>query len=542
MPNGTQAPPTTPPAGGVDTVDTLAAKIKQQFPDYNSWDNHQLVSQVIQKHPEYQNWLSTNELQKLGATPVPQGNRFDQLATGFTKGGLETIQGAQKLLNKVWMPSDKQMPILGEGIDTAPHGGWETAGNLVENIGEFAAGDEALKGLVKFGQLANNAPKLLALAERYPKTLKVLQGAIVGGTQGAVKGAASDQAAEGAKGGAIGGSGGAYLGELIGPGAKALGRMLGLGGWTGEEALVKAARPSVTEDAKFREAIQTAAPRIIQAAKNTAIKSMGNFEDLLHDAANSIRTNEFGPMIQQNASATVQAGSIRSKILAKITPQMRQYAPEDVEELRQFAARFNDMPLQKAEQDLQYFNAQLKKFYKMNPVERAANLKINATMTKYEAAADALRDSIYSKIKAINPDAVPEALQKQYGALKDLERVVGKRATVADRAAPLNLSEVIGLISGAMEGVGAIAAGHPMLAAGAAVPYLAAKVAKRANAPETLTRLGVKALAREATPSTIIAPAKTAAGRFLGAAGALGGRTFTTGGETPEQPSNTQPQ
>lgn len=101
---------------------------------------------------------------------------------------------------------------------------------------------------------------------------------------------------------------------------------------------------------------------------------------------------------------------------------MREYAPEEAQELEDFAVKFaKDMLLAKAESDLQYFNAQLKKFYKANAVDKAAALKTSGTVAKYEAAADGLRDVIYGKLRELGEDA-PEELQRQYGALKALER------------------------------------------------------------------------------------------------------------------------
>jgi hypothetical protein len=352
------------------------------------------------------------------------------------------------------------------------------------------------------------------MIEKYPKTAKILLGAAragsVGSAQGAVKGAAEGDATGGAIGGGVGGAIGGAGSEAAAPGIKALGRIFGLGGLTGEEAMVKAGRPTVNEDANFRKALQTASPRIVDVAKSASLKTVGDFEDLLHDTAQNIRQNEFGPMIQRNAKQMVSAQPVAANIRSAITDQMREYAPDEAKELDDFAVKFaKDMPLGKAESDLQYFNAQLKKFYKANAIDQSAALKTNGTVAKYEAAADGLRDLIYGRLKELGENA-PDDLQRQYGALKTLERTFAKRATVSDRQAPLNLSQVLSLAGGAGEAASAIFAGHPVAALAGAVPIAVSTAAKMRNAPESLVRQGVKALGKEISPS-----APSAAGQTL---------------------------
>ena len=158
------------------------------------------------------------------------------------------------------------------------------------------------------------------------------------------------------------------------------------------------------------------------------------------------------------------------------------------------------MPLGKAESDLQYFNAQLKKFYRTNAVDQNAALKTSGTVAKYEAAADGLRDLIYGRLKELGENA-PDVLQKQYGALKTLERTFGKRATVSDRQAPLNLAQILSLAGGAGEAVSAVMAGHPLAAVAGAVPIIVSTAAKARNSSESLIRQGVKAMTKEAAPN-----------------------------------------
>jgi hypothetical protein len=484
----------------------------------------------------------------LGATdyqpPASQTPPARQGATGALGvlsgiGGemFETAQGAKNLVNKV-LPASMQIPDIPKEYreNVTPS---EKVGGVAENVGEFALGEEALKG-VSWLQKLSKTPEVVELIEKYPKAAKILLGAAkagtVGGAQGAVKGTAEGEGASGAVGGAVGGVVGGAASEAIGPGVKALARIFGLGGRTGEEAMVAAGRPSVGEDANFRQALKTATPRIVDAAKDAPLKTVGEFEDLLHNTAQDIRQKEFGPMIQRNAKQMVSAQPVAANIRSAITDQMREYSPEEAKELEDFAVKFaKDMPLGKAESDLQYFNAQLRKFYKAASTDQSAALKTSGTVAKYEAAADGLRDLIYGRLRELGENA-PEDLQKQYGALKTLERTFAKRATVADRQAPLNLPQVLSLAGGAGEAATAVLSGHPLAALAGAVPIAVSTAAKMRNAPESLVRQGVKALTKEVSPKAPSAVGKVAK-TITAASGAQAGQyvpVLFSNGETHE--------
>ncbi len=458
----------------------------------------------------------------IGSEPIPQpaqpnlgrfqgvadvGKSLEEFLSGVGGEVFQTAQGAKNLVNKV-LPQSAQIPDIPkeyrENITPA-----EKTGGVVENVGEFLTGEELRKGmgnLVKIESWAKNSPTIAKLLKNSPELVKRVlvsgtKAGIVGGAQGAVKGAAEGNAAAGAEGGAIGGAVGGGAAEVaepvLGAGVNFVKKVLGLGK-TGEELLVKAGRPTVNEDFKFRQALQTAAPRIAEAEPQT-LKTVGDFEDFLHDAAQDIRTKEFQPMIDRHADEIISAKPIQDNIRSSVTPQMTKYAPEQAKEIEDFAKSFTDIPLSEAEQDLQFFNAELKKYYKMNAVDQTSTLKTSGTVAKYEAAADGLRDSIYGKLRELGENA-PEQLQRQYGALKTLERTFGKRATVADRQAPLNLHQILSLAGGGGHAATALLMGHPVVAAAGAVPIAISTAAKMRNAPESLIRQGVRVLGEEASP------------------------------------------
>src|SRR6267154_334241 len=506
------------------------------------WDNTKhAIGQIFSATPE-------------GAGSATSGAGAPELATQFKKDA-EASEGPENKLTGAGVivggaKSAMEVPqTIGhfvapntfsahpEALETK--GTAETAGKIGENILEFMAGDAALKNL-NLGAKFTKLGKIATLLEEHPVLAKAVEiggnairtGA-VGGGQTTLHGGTPEEVAASAAGGALTSGAIETAGEL----ARPLARIFGLGGLTGEEAMVKAGRPSVTEDAKYRQALTTAAPRIAEAAKDAPLKTVGDFEDLLHNTAQDIRQKEFGPMIQRNAKQMVSAQPVAANIRAAITDQMKEYAPEEAKELEDFAVKFaKDMPLGKAESDLQYFNAQLKKFYKANAVDQNAALKTSGTVAKYEAAADGLRDLIYGRLRELGENA-PEDLQQQYGALKTLERTFAKRATVADRQAPLNLPQVLSWAGGLTEAGGAILAGHPVAALAGAIPIAVSTAAKMRNAPESLIRQGVTALGKELTPQIGESLSSRAAKLGAGFAGAQAGRyvpILFSNGETRE--------
>ena len=144
----------------------------------------------------------------------------------------------------------------------------------------------------------------------------------------------------------------------------------------------------------------------------------------------------------------------------------------------------------------------------------------------HEAAADGLRDLIYGKLRELGENA-PEELQQQYGALKTIERVFAKRATVADRQAPMTWAEVHAALAAVGIAGQQIMAGHPLGAIAAAGLPIAAHLMKDTNAPATLIKRGLKTAAEELTakvPSTVGPAIKSVAPAVGGATGAQVGQ------------------
>ena len=408
------------------------------------------------------------------------------VATGFVKGMGDTVSGVSHLIHKIPVVGETLAPEAGitslDQRDVA-NGTAEMAGKGLEGIAEFATGDEALEGLSK-------ATKLVALAKKYPAIAEVLnmaksdktlaklitggaKAAAVGGTQGLVKGAQKDNAVEGAAVGA--GTAGVTTGltEAAPEIFNWMTRTAGLGGHTYNEAMTMAGRPNVNEGQKFAAALD-GAKDILATIPNKTVKTVGDFEDAVHDKADQLWQTQVMPLVDKHKNEVIDGVPIAAKVRQVLDDNegMRDMFPSEAKEIERMAGVFDQskLSLDKANGYLRTLNAKLKTYYKMSPDLRAAKDITDGGLAGMEAAADGLRDQIYTKIDQGEnlPPGTTATLRRQYGQLKDVERVFGKRAVVTDRQAPLNVTQVLGMAAGA----GRILAGDMTGAAEIAVPFI----------------------------------------------------------------------
>jgi hypothetical protein len=458
------------------------------------------------------------------------------VAGGAVKAVAQDMRGMTALANKV-LPSGMQIPDATKGSDIETHGAAQTVGAMGENAVEWAMGEESLKAIQEFATAAKflKTPGMLtAYLKSSPKVAKALEavahGITLGGAQGAVHGAAEGDATKGAVLGAAGGAAGAGLAEGISAGLPKLAKILGLGGLTMEENMTKAAGGSLNVGTQnWQQSLQKAMPLLAQEAKTTAVKTVGDFEDLAYDTADKLWKTQIQPQIDRHITDPIDTTSIRNEIQGTVTRSMKKYFPEEAKKIEEFAGNFGKpTTIGEVAEDLQTFNAKLKAYYKAPPEARAAILKTEGDVTALEQAADSMRDALNKALES-KGEKIPAELRQQYGALKEVQRVFGKRAIVADRQMPLNIQQVLAMIGGAGEAAAAIGAGHPGYAIAGAVPIAVASAAKIRNAPANLIKQGLKQ-AGAAAPSAAISTAKGAAKSgtaFLGSQAGQGWVKFT---------------
>jgi hypothetical protein len=461
-----------------------------------------------------------------GATPTTpndfgvgkSGGVVSDLVAGFEKGANKTAQGAINLLNKGNralaggaggdIPS---LPVVQAGEDLQAHGAAQNIGEGVENIAEFAAGDEALSGLAKATRIAELAQKYpaiartLAMAKEHPVLAKIIgeatKGATVGGVQGGVKGAqegdATGGAVSGAIGGGVGGAGGAIVGETAGGIAKLLGEKFGVGTSAVEDA-VKGARPG-KRNVRFKDDFLRAAPYVDKVNAADPAKSVEDWADHFDTARENLYKNQIDPLVRRHATVPLGGLNIADSIRSEIPSAMKIHAPEQAAKMEELANKF--MPGQTfqlsvgdAEDALQHYNAQLAAtgFWSKMPSERAALLKTNGEIAGLKATGDAIRDELYGKLGQLEPGSDIAKLKKDYGALRNIGDEVRGRVNVNNRQSPISLKETIGMITGLAHGGpgGLLMAGLPM-------------ADRFGNAPEKLISRAVQKAARPGEESIV---------------------------------------
>lgn len=413
----------------------------------------------------------------LANTPVsdnPVIGGAERAAQGFNKGLASTAAGiydmAGNALRKV-LPSSlgNQIPNAGKAMgDTQAHGMAEHVGGGVEEMAEWAAGDEALKGIVK---LAATPQAILDLIEKHPTASKILldtmKGGTVGGAQGAAKHASEGKALKGAVAGAEGGAIGSGLAAGTEEALGAVTDKLGITGLSPKEKLRKAAAGSASLSEKnFEENAATALPRIAKENAIEPIKDAKGFAEAAHTAKQDVWTGPDGyqPMIDRHANEIIDGSGIAQEIKNNISTSVTRHFPAEAKAIEKWADTFNgDYTLKDASQAVVDLNQRLRKFYTGTASEQFAAATAHPELGMLEDAANALRDRIDAKLSspAINEPGAAE-LRKEYGALSQMQRVFEKRHIVYGRQAPIDIKQAIG-------GIAAAASGHP---GAAVIPFL----------------------------------------------------------------------
>lgn len=409
-------------------------------------------------------------LEPKGAAPARTGNTgIPGVLSGIGGGVMESAQGAMDLATKAAnftagaIPGVKanfqspQIPEEYKSQDTTS----EKIGNFAENVGEFATGEEMLKGmtrLAKLEELAQKSPTIAKIIENTPDFIRKVIGsatkaATVGGAQGAVKGAAEGDAVGGAEGGAIGGAIGGAAGETVGAVAKPIAEKLGIA-TSSEQDAMRAFRPN-KRNQNFLQNWSTAKDRLSkEIGEDGSFKNLQDAADRMRDVRQNIWNDEVKPEIDARAKNLFDTTSVADNISGKISDQMREHAPQEAKIMEDFAKKFeNGRTVGDAEKDLEYFNAELDKqgYWKKSPKERAALEKVDGTVASRAAAVDALRDALYDHLEQNGAPGVKD-LKKEYGAISSLENDIRGQANVEGRQKPISLKQMLGMGAGILHG------------------------------------------------------------------------------------------
>ena len=276
------------------------------------------------------------------------------------------------------------------------------------------------------------------------------------------------------------------------------------------EAITKGLRPSVKDAPQLQKSLPIAAPEIARQHAVTPIDGAQGLADAAHTGANDIYTKEIEPQINRNPNEMINErlpeskaegmptapaqGTIGDSIRAKINPGMERMFPDQARKATAVADMLDrPMTLREASENLKALNAETEGFWKMSPEGRAAVGVTDGLMSAYEDAAAGLREKMAAKLTSLG-EVDPGNYRRQYGALKDVQRVAQKRATVVGNQAALNLPQQLTTALGLGEAGGALLSGHPAAAAGGVVAAATPHLLKYLNSTERLIRSGVGGL------------------------------------------------
>lgn len=455
------------------------------------------------------------------ASAIPGG----ELAAGALKGVVQSGKGVVDLLSSASEKlgfSPERIAHARElaGVDTpltealtTPEGTLQKIGSGGEEIAEWMAGDAALEGVAKLAKVAKNAPHLIELMEKFPKTAKMLmaagKGAVVGGAQGAVKEGSIEGGEKGAEGGAIGGA----AGEAISTVAKPILKSVGLGTESVEDAM-RAAQPG-KKNQKFIEDWATAQPRLVKELEEGGkFKDMGEAADRIGDVRRKIWSDEVMPAIDRHAGEVFDTTPVANKVRALAeAPGLKKNFPEDAKYLKDFADKYTsgtplfsgEKTVEEAEKEIELYNSKLANegYWKKTPKERAVMEKADPKIAAWRTASDEIRNGLYKHLEnAPGENGLNiKALKNEYGAIGNVENEVRGQVNVAGRQRPVSLKQVIG-------GAAGLAHGGWGGAAAIALPI----IDKLYNAPEEL-------LNRAISKSAPAGPIKQVVQKVAGKAG-----------------------
>jgi hypothetical protein len=163
-------------------------------------------------------------------------------------------------------------------------------------------------------------------------------------------------------------------------------------------------------------------------------KTMREFSDALIDTANTLHDQGIKAAVDRFPTETISGTDIRAGIAKVISSVDRKLFPEQVRIIIDEARRYKgkDIPLPMAKDLLSKLNAMDRSLRKASPADAAAARRINSSRAAVTAAADAVRDKLYTKLSSLGQADIDE-FQKDYGALRTVGETARKNITRAER-------------------------------------------------------------------------------------------------------------
>ena len=249
------------------------------------------------------------------------------------------------------------------------------------------------------------------------------------------------------------------IGELAGSAAD---KIAGTTGGPGD-LMMQAIKPYVRRT-NFQTNLQRSMPHVVAAAEANSIPLDGldGMMQAVPLAKQAVRaqfeatTGGRPVQVDLNPVADAMEDSISAKV--------KREDPAKVAAIKEQADKYRAIvPQAEAEELLKNTNAELESYYNKYPGARTAALNKNPDTALLDAQGKTLRTQLYDSMNPGDGGAVPRELQKDYGALMELEQEGFRRQNVMKRQAPTSLSQQMATwkSAGALAGgtAGAIAGG-----------------------------------------------------------------------------------
>ena len=298
---------------------------------------------------------------------------------------------------------------------------------------------------------------------------------------------------------------------------RAVGNPAGLAS-TGEELLTQGIGPRASATG-FKDSLVKAAPDLKAYAADSPIKNVQDLNDAIPEIKQKIWSGEVEPALQRQGAKPVNMQPVADAVRKQISSEMSEFDPINTEKLETLAKKLeNARDVNSANSLLKYANGQLESYFAKYPAARKANLMNNPETAGWEAARSSLRDQFLSTLEDAGETGVRDA-RLRYGALTDIGNEGERRVNVADRAKPMSLPRILGI-------VGAPVTGGLSVAAGELANYL--------NKPDVLVRRGIANLPETAPIRTTPFQGPAPKGNLPGAPSLAQNYFESLGREAPE--------
>jgi hypothetical protein len=458
-------------------LDQFAAKIRSTYPgSYDHLSDSDLISKVVTKYPEYKDKLASYSPTQFEKERTPEGSALERGVKAFGSDVLGAAQGALQAI-----PGMKTVGALAHGDVPGAAMSLIPGSDVGEKVSQLQGMKEAdtkrkaegysplYRGSAAVGQASGLVdPSGMEESAKHGDTAGVV-GHTVLPLIGAAAGA--DQALTGGKGMRA-------IGEVSAkPALRAIGNPYGLAS-TGEELLTQGVSPRASAT-DWKANLSKAAPEIKRYDTETPIKNVQDLNEAIPEIKDRVWKERVEPALTRQAKTPVDMKPVAASVREQITPEMKEFDAGNAEQLSSMADKLeNARDIESANRLLKYVNGKLDSYFAKYPSARRSNLMGNPETAGWEAARRSLREQFLGTLENSGEEGVREARQT-YGALEGMSKEVERRVNVADRAKPMSLNRILGLM-------GAPVTGGLSIAAGELGHYL--------NKPDVLVRRGIRNL------------------------------------------------